>query len=66
MNKKEKIFLDNLIKKYSKKELTYKPSYSLLENAFSIDDILSGIKVLLSGQITMSEITEKFQKVKLA
>jgi len=61
MNKKEKIFLDNLIKKYSKKKLSYKPNYSLLENAFSIDDILSGIKVLLSGQITMSEITEKFQ-----
>ena len=32
-----------------------------MENAFSLDDILSGIKVLLSGQITMSEITEKFQ-----
>ena len=61
MKKKEKIFLENLIKKYSKKELSYKPKYSLLENAFSQDDILSGIKVLLSGQITMSEITEKFQ-----
>ena len=32
-----------------------------MENAFSLDDILSGIEVLLSSQITMSEITEKFQ-----
>ena len=61
MKKKEKIFLENLIKKYSKKKLSYKPSYLLLEEAFSLNDILSGIKVLLSNQITMSEITEKFQ-----
>ena len=61
MKKKDKIFLENLIKKYSKKKLSYKFRYSLLENAFSLDDILSGIEVLLSGQITMSEITEKFQ-----
>ena len=37
MKKKEKIFLENLIKKYSKKKLSHKPSYSLLENAFSLD-----------------------------
>ncbi len=61
MKKKEKIFLENLIKKYSKKKLSHKPSYLLLENAFSSEDILSGFKVLLSGQITMSEITEKFE-----
>ena len=61
MKKKEKIFLENLIKKYSDKKLSYKPSYLLLEEAFSLNDILSGIKVLLSNQITMSEITEKFQ-----
>jgi len=29
--------------------------------AFSLNDILNGIKVLLNNQITMSEITEKFQ-----
>ena len=61
MKKKEKIFLENLIKKYSKKKLSHKPSYPLLESAFSPEDILSGLKVLLSNQITMSEITEKFQ-----
>jgi CDP-6-deoxy-D-xylo-4-hexulose-3-dehydrase len=61
MKKKEKVFFENLIKKYSKKKLSYKFRYSLLEDAFSLDDILSGIEVLLSGQITMSEITEKFQ-----
>ena len=61
MKKKEKIFLESLIKKYSKKKFSYKSNYSLLEDAFSVGDILSGLKVLLSSQITMSEITEKFQ-----
>ena len=61
MKKKEKIFLENLIEKYSKKKKSYSSTYSLLENAFSRDDILSGLKVLFSGQITMSEITENFQ-----
>ncbi len=61
MEKKEKLYLEFLIKKYSKKQNSYLSKYSLLENAFSLDDILSGIKVLLSKQITMSEITEKFQ-----
>ena len=61
MKKKEKIFLENLIKKYSEKKLSHKSSYLLLEEAFSLNDILSGIKVLLSNQITMSEITEKFE-----
>lgn len=37
-------------------------SYKLLDNAFSSDDIFAGIKVLLSRQITMSKITEKFEK----
>ena len=61
MKKKEKIFLENLIKKYSEKKSSHKPNYLLLEKAFSLNDILSGIKVLLSNQITMPEITEKFQ-----
>ena len=61
MNKKEKIFLEKLIKKYSKEKKLYKSNYPLQEDAFSLNDILSGIKVLLSNQITMSEITEKFQ-----
>ena len=50
-----------MIKKYSEIEKPYASNYPLLENAFSIDDILSGIKVLLNGRITMSEITENFQ-----
>jgi CDP-6-deoxy-D-xylo-4-hexulose-3-dehydrase len=37
-------------------------SYKLLDNAFSSEDILAGTKVLLSRQITMSKITEKFEK----
>ena len=36
--------------------------YLLHENAFSSDDIKSGIKVLLSKQITMNKKTEEFEK----
>ena len=45
MKKKEKVFFENIIKKYSKKKLLYKFRYSLLEDAVSLDDILSGIEV---------------------
>ena len=40
--------------------------YPLLENAFTKEDILSGIEVLLSRQLTMSEITYKFEKFYIA
>ena len=36
--------------------------YLLHENAFASDDIKSGIKVLLSKQITMNKKTEEFEK----
>ena len=36
--------------------------YPLHENAFASDDIKSGIKVLLSKQITMNKKTEEFEK----
>ena len=39
-----------------------KISYPLLTNAFSNDDIDSGIKVLKSKYITMSKITKSFEK----
>jgi len=35
--------------------------YKLLEDAFSFDDIMCGIDVLLSKKITMGEITKKFE-----
>jgi len=36
--------------------------YPLLDNAFSKEDIISGIKVLISGQLTMSKKTRDFEK----
>ena len=36
--------------------------YPLHENAFSSSDIIEGIKVLLSKQITMSKKTLEFEK----
>lgn len=36
-------------------------NYKLLEDAFSFEDIMSGVEVLLSKKITMGEITKKFE-----
>jgi CDP-6-deoxy-D-xylo-4-hexulose-3-dehydrase len=59
MKNNNKLLL-KIIKKYSPKILDAK-KYPLLENAFSNDDILKGINVLLSRRITMSQITKKFE-----
>ena len=56
----QKIFLKKLIEKYNKKKFTGR-SYPLLENAFTTEDILTGIEVILSKKITMSEITREFE-----
>ena len=61
MNFKDKKFLENLINRYSKNNLSRNIKYPLIDNAFSTADILKGIEVLLSGQLTMSEITQKFE-----
>jgi len=61
MNIKDKKFLENLISKYSKKNLSKKIIYPLIDDALSSVDIYKGIEVLLSGQLTMSEITRKFE-----
>ena len=63
LNKNETLFLKKIIEKYSQ---DIKPStfiHPLHNNAFSNEDILEGIKVLLSQQLTMSEITYNFEKV---
>ena len=39
-----------------------KIKYPLLSNAFNSNDINCGVKVLKSKQLTMSKITEKFEK----
>ena len=58
---KDNQFLEKLITKNSKNK-NINHSYPLLDNAFSNEDILEGIKVLLSQQLTMSEITYNFEK----
>ncbi len=59
MNSKEKNYLHKLINKYEKKVLG---KYLLSPNSFSNEDIISGIKILLSKKITMSQMTKKFEK----
>ena len=60
MNFKDKKFLENLINKYSKKN-SNNITYPLIDDVFSIADIYKGIEVLLSKQLSMSEITKKFE-----
>ena len=59
MNSKNLNLLNKLIDKNTKKE---KNIYQLSPNSFSNNDIIKGIKVLLSKKITMGEITKKFEK----
>ncbi len=61
MKSSEKIFIRNLIKK--NQIINESPKkYPLADDSFEIDDLMSGIKVLLSGRLTMSQITKKFEK----
>lgn len=56
--------LKNFLKKNFKSDNFFLPKYNqypLLENAFTQDDILTAIDVILSRKITMSEITKKFE-----
>ena len=61
LNKTEIKYLKNIIDKYSKKAKISKFIHPLHNNAFSNDDILNGIEVLLSQKLTMSKITEEFE-----
>ncbi len=60
MNKKDYNFLKTLIQKYNKSKDT--KFYSLVGEPFIKEDIISGIETLLSGRITMSAVTKKFEK----
>ena len=60
MNKKDKNIIEKIILKNKKNYLKY--FYPLLDNAFSKEDLISGIKVLISGQLTMSRMTRNFEK----
>ena len=54
----------NIIKKIIEKKSrrSSKYFYPLLKNALSTEDLMSGIKVIISGQLTMSRKTKKFEK----
>ena len=54
----------NIIKKIIEKKSRSRSKYfyPLLENAFSTNDLMSGIKVIMSGQLTMSKKTQEFEK----
>ena len=57
------IKLKKIFKKYFKVNSTTEPySYKLLEDAFTFEDIMEGIEVLLSKKITMGEYTKKFER----
>ena len=60
MNEKQKNLIKDLILK--KNNFKSKYFYPLLDNAFSKEDLLSGIKVLISGKLTMSNKTREFEK----
>ena len=50
------------LKTFLKKKQSNSKNYSLLEDAFSSDDLIKGIEVILSKKITMGEITFNFEK----
>ena len=56
MKRKELKFLEKLVDKYNKSK--DKKFYSLVGEPFTKEDVISGIKTLLSGRITMSNITK--------
>ena len=58
MKKEIKNFLTKYLKSENEKNLK---KYTLLEDAFSNEDILSALDVLLSGKITMGAITKEFE-----
>ena len=53
--------LNFLFKKYRKKNTKFK--YPLLDDAFSNNDLLEGIKVIISGQLTMAKKLRNLRKI---
>ena len=60
MNIKKINIIKKIIEKKSRRSSKY--FYPLLENALSANDLISGIKVIISGQLTMSRKTKEFEK----
>ena len=60
MNMNKINIIKKIIEKKSRRSSKY--FYPLLENALSAKDLISGIKVIISGQLTMSRKTKEFEK----
>jgi len=58
-NSKLKI-LNSLVQHNRQKNLKFR--YPLLDDAFSNNDLIEGIKVIITGQLTMSKKTKEFEK----
>ena len=56
-----KSYLNKTINFYSKRISNKSFEYSLLDNAFSNEDIIKGVEVILKKKITMGDITKKFE-----
>jgi CDP-6-deoxy-D-xylo-4-hexulose-3-dehydrase len=61
LNRNEISLLKKIIDKYSKKQEPSNFIHPLHNNAFTNEDIMSGLEVLLSQKITMSDITAEFE-----
>ena len=63
--RKKWIFRKKLLEKIIKKNRKVNYSdrqFPLIDDAFEISDLMSGVDVLLKGKITMSEVTKNFEK----
>ncbi len=54
-------YLNKIINLHSKKNSNKSFQYPLLDDAFSNEDIIKGIEVILKKKITMGEITKRFE-----
>lgn len=62
MNFTDKKNLEKLINKYLKVNISKNIKYPLTDNSLLTIDILKGVEVLLSKQLTMSKITQEFER----
>ena len=62
MNFTDKKNLEKLINKYLKVNISRNIKYPLTDNSLLTVDILKGVEVLLSRQLTMSKITQNFER----
>ena len=62
MNSKQKKILESILKQRIQIKKNSNKYSLTLDSPIGIEDMYSAVEVILSGQITMSEITKKFEK----